>query len=226
MKAELIRGEPIRIAIVNDFELVVAGVNEILKPFAERIEVVELNANTQVVQPVDIVLFDSFGAVLSIDSALDSVGDRWAAERIVLFTWDATDQVQGEARQAGIDAVVSKGLGAADLVEALEAVHRGAGFVVRGGEAIAVDEEPEQRPRRLNWPGRETGLSMREAEMVTLICQGLSNAQIAERSYLSPNSVKSYIRSAYRKMGVSTRAQAVAWGIGHGLLPEMRRKAV
>ena len=67
---------------------------------------------------------------------------------------------------------------------------------------------------------------MRESEMISLICQGMSNAEIAETSYLSPNSVKSYIRSAYRKIGVATRAQAVAWGIQNGLLPEVSRKAV
>ena len=49
--------------------------------------------------------------------------------------------------------------------------------------------------------------------MLALITQGLSNQEIAERSYLSINSVKTYIRTAYRKIGVSRRSQAVAWGM-------------
>ena len=67
---------------------------------------------------------------------------------------------------------------------------------------------------RLVW--RAQGLTCREAEVVALITQGLSNAEIARRSYLSINSVKSYIRTAYRKMGVTTRSEAVLWGVGYG----------
>ena len=59
--------------------------------------------------------------------------------------------------------------------------------------------------------------------MVALIAQGVSNQEIAQRSYLSINSVKSYIRAAYRKMGVDSRTKAVLWGMEHGLTPERGR---
>jgi NarL family two-component system response regulator LiaR len=52
--------------------------------------------------------------------------------------------------------------------------------------------------------------------VLALVCSGLSNAEIAERLHLSPNSVKSYIRSAYRRIEATTRSQAVVWGIEHG----------
>ena len=52
---------------------------------------------------------------------------------------------------------------------------------------------------------------------------GLSNGEIAARTFLSINSVKSYIRSAYRAMGVSTRSQAVLWGIDNGMAPTRMR---
>ena len=81
------------------------------------------------------------------------------------------------------------------------------GTLRRCGLAQPVD------PRRA---AAESGLTRREAEVVALIVRGRSNRQIAEGTRLSPNSVKSYIRSAYRKMGVLTRTQAVAWGIQHG----------
>ena len=70
-----------------------------------------------------------------------------------------------------------------------------------------------------DWPGREFGLTAREAEIIALITQGLTNQEIAERSYLSINSVKTYIRTAYRKMGVASRSQAVLWGVRHGFEP-------
>ena len=64
--------------------------------------------------------------------------------------------------------------------------------------------------------GEAAGLSPREGSVLGLVVSGLSNQQIADQLYLSINSVKTYIRSTYRKVGVSSRAQAVAWGIQHG----------
>ena len=74
-----------------------------------------------------------------------------------------------------------------------------------------------------DWPGREEGLTAREAEVIALITQGLSNSDIASHSSLSINSVKSYIRSAYRKIGVTSRTNAVLWGVEHGFHPDRAR---
>lgn len=60
-------------------------------------------------------------------------------------------------------------------------------------------------------------LSRREQEVLGLICAGLSNQEIAEQLFLSINSVKTYVRTAYRKIGASRRSQAVVWGLNHGL---------
>jgi hypothetical protein len=56
-----------------------------------------------------------------------------------------------------------------------------------------------------------------------LITQGKSNAEIAQLTYLSPNTVKSYIRTIYRKIDVDSRTKAVLWGIGHGFTPDHHR---
>lgn len=69
--------------------------------------------------------------------------------------------------------------------------------------------------------GRDADLSMREADVIALICAGLTNDEIAMRLFLSINSVKTYIRSAYRKMGVSRRSQAILWGHARGFLSSL-----
>ena len=74
-----------------------------------------------------------------------------------------------------------------------------------------------------SWPGRAAGLTPRESEIIALVTAGLSNNAIAERTCLSINSVKSYIRSAYRTMGVDSRSQAVLWGIDNGMAPTRKR---
>ena len=75
----------------------------------------------------------------------------------------------------------------------------------------------------LNWPGRTEGLTDREAEILALITQGKSNAEVAALTYLSPNTVKSYIRTVYRKIDAGSRTQAVLWGIEHGFAPDHHR---
>jgi DNA-binding NarL/FixJ family response regulator len=57
-------------------------------------------------------------------------------------------------------------------------------------------------------------LTARERQVVALIARGYSNREIAGELYLSVNSVKTYIRSAYRKIGVERRTQAVIWWLG------------
>ena len=64
--------------------------------------------------------------------------------------------------------------------------------------------------------GAEAGLSPREVEVLRLIAQGVTNHDIAGTLFLSINSVKTYIRSTYRKIGVANRAQAVAWALQNG----------
>ena len=62
------------------------------------------------------------------------------------------------------------------------------------------------------------GLSAREVQVLSLITAGLTNQEIADRVYVSINSVKTYVRSAYRKIGVNSRSQAAVWGLQHGLV--------
>jgi DNA-binding CsgD family transcriptional regulator len=75
----------------------------------------------------------------------------------------------------------------------------------------------------LDWPGRGEGLSDRESEILALITQGKSNADVARLTYLSPNTVKSYIRTIYRKIDVGSRTQAVLWGVRNGFTPDHHR---
>ena len=64
-------------------------------------------------------------------------------------------------------------------------------------------------------------LTRRETEVLSYIAAGLSNVDIAAELFLSVNSVKSHIRSAYRKIGVNRRVEAVRWAIKHGLEAEV-----
>lgn len=68
--------------------------------------------------------------------------------------------------------------------------------------------------QRSTWQAQ--GLTRRESQVLALIGQGLSNREIAAMLFVTGNTVKSYIRNAYQKIGVVRRAQAVRWAIEHG----------
>jgi DNA-binding NarL/FixJ family response regulator len=64
--------------------------------------------------------------------------------------------------------------------------------------------------------GAEARLTPREADVLADVVMGYSNRELAARQSITANTVKSYVRLVYRKIGVTTRAQAVSWGIRHG----------
>jgi DNA-binding NarL/FixJ family response regulator len=206
----------VRVAVVNDYELVVVGVAALLEPFRDRVEVVELDSGLPVLRDVDVILYDTFGQVQGEGVDIDALVDGGQA-KVIIYSWNLHAGLVRDSLNAGAAAYVSKGLEAEELVEAIERVHAGERLVPDGGGT--VNPKPDS-----SWPGKEHGLTVREAEIVALITQGLSNQEIAERSYLSINSVKTYIRTAYRKIGVERRAQAVLWGIKHGFEPDVVRR--
>jgi len=207
---------PIRVAIVNDYEMVVAGVAAMLAPHHDRVNVVELDSGLPVLSEVDVILYDTFGQIQGDGVDLEDLVHGTDA-RVVIFSWNLQPELVRKAVERGASGYLSKGMSAESIVTCLEAVH--------GGETIVPRESAESVDHGAagEWPGREFGLTAREAEVLALITQGLSNQEIADRTYLSINSVKTYIRTAYRKIDVTRRSQAVAWGMRHGFEPDRMR---
>ena len=209
--------QPVRVALMNDFEVVVAGLQKMLAPYGDRIRVVELDSLLPVHTPVDVLLYDAFGRERVSGPVEQVISDTDA--KVIIYTWHLDPALVREALDKGAVGCLSKTIDALDLVSAIEKVH--AGSVVVSDTDPQVAREAEIRDG--DWPGRDHGLSARESEVLCLIAQGLSNQEIADRAYLSINSVKTYIRSAYRKIGVERRTQAVLWATRNGLVPNKSR---
>lgn len=197
----------ITVAIVNDYPLVVEGLAQLLSA-DRRFDLIELNSMIDAEQSVDIVLFDAFGQNPISDIARLQNNPKFG--HVVVYTWRVSPDLVSAVIGTGVSGYISKAADAESLCDALVRVH--------GGEQVIEPTDLEEIGNG-DWPGRSQGLSLREAEVVSMITQGVTNEEIAKACYLSINSVKSYIRSAYRKMGVERRAQAVLWGVEHGMLP-------
>ncbi len=208
--------EPITIALVDDYDIVLLGVAKIIDQYRDRVIVVEIDSNERVADAADIVLYDAFAQPESDREEIGVLVANPHARRVVVYTWNFDPGLIESARRQGVHGYLSKALPARDFIAALEAVH--------AGEVVISD--PPGRARAvtgLDWPGKHEGLTEREAEILALITQGLSNSEVSARTFLSPNTVKSYIRTVYRKIGVSSRTQAVLWGVDNGFSPDHHR---
>jgi DNA-binding NarL/FixJ family response regulator len=205
----------IRLAIVNDYEVVVHGLASMLRSYNDRIEVVEVDANVHPTSEVDIALFDTFAQSFRDRERISRLVSDPRVAKVVVYTWSADDPAVGQTRVPGISAYISKRLAASDLVAALEKVH--------AGDPVRLQDSGRGPLVGGDWPGREEGLTARESEVLSLITQGFSNNDIVDTTMLSINSIKSYIRSAYRKIGVTSRSRAILWGIDHGFQPDRMR---
>jgi DNA-binding NarL/FixJ family response regulator len=209
-------GRVLRVALVDDYDVVLAGIARMFDQYADRISVAELDATEPVVDDVDIALYDSFAQPEADQDEIRALVDNPRAHKVVVYTWNFDERLVTAALDQGASGYLSKTLTAGELVAALEAID--------GGEQVVSPPPPRNRLSvGLDWPGRSEGLSERESEILALITQGKSNAEIAQLVFLSINSIKTYIRSAYRKIGASSRVEAVLWGIEHGFTPDHRR---
>lgn len=199
---------------MNDYEVVVVGLRTMLEPHADRVNVVEMDSRLPVASDVDVVLYDGFSRE-RVTGPFRAVVEECSAP-VVLYTWHLQPDLVAESLAAGVSGCVSKTASAADLLDALERV-------ARGETVVSPDPGPDAVPLAGDWPGKALGLTARESEVMALIAQGLSNKEVAERAYISLNSLKTHIRSAYRKIGVERRSQAVLWAAQNGFLPATMR---
>lgn len=89
-----------------------------------------------------------------------------------------------------------------------------------GDAVVAVLAEAGQEQRWRPVDLRPAGLTDREVEVLVLVASGRSNAEVAERLFISRRTAEHHLQHVYTKIGASTRAAAALFAVQHGLLPE------
>ncbi len=127
---------------------------------------------------------------------------------ILVLTMSEDPPVLAAALRAGARGYVVKGSEPDDIARALEGVARGQ---VVFGEQIAMAALAQASGRAPSGPGAAfPGLTAREADVLTLLAQGRSNADIAATLFVSPKTARNHVSSILSKLGTATRAEAVA----------------
>jgi two-component system, NarL family, response regulator LiaR len=191
---------PLRVAIVNDYEVVVAGVQGMLSPYPSQVSVVELDVDENPAQAVDVALFDTYGQPGLGLRRVRSLARSNHVGAVAVFTWNMTEAARKAAYDAGAAAVIAKTVPARQLVLSLQAV--------AGGQT--VDSGRFRAAKAGSWPGAHWGLSARESETLALVATGMPNRAIAGAMFVSENTVRTHLKSIFRKLDVSNRSQALA----------------
>jgi DNA-binding NarL/FixJ family response regulator len=215
----------IRIVLVDDEQLVRAGLNLILAAEPDLQVVGEAGDGREGVELVrqldpDIVLMDvQMPGMNGLEATREIVAlGRDETSRVVILTTFDNDEYVYEALRAGASGFLLKRTPAADLVAGVR--------VVAGGEALLAPSvtkrligEFARRPAGdREAPPALDDLTGREREVLGLVAQGLSNAEIAAKLFLSEGTVKTHVKRIFYKMGLRDRAQAVILAYDTGLV--------
>jgi DNA-binding NarL/FixJ family response regulator len=220
-----VSGGQIRILVADDQRVVREGLVMLLG-LLPGVEVVGAAADGEQAAALatelrpDVVLMDLRMPRLDGVQATRRLRDHDPEVAVIALTTYADDRSVVEALRAGARGYLTKDAGADEIRQAVEAVVRG---------EVALDPAVQRQlvealaggaaATGAAAPALPDGLTPREAEVLALIADGLTNAEIAARLVVSEATVKSHVNHLFAKIGARDRAQAVAYAYRHHLAP-------
>ena len=210
----------ISILVVEDDDLVRAGLRAILGAEPDLTVAGEAADGADVVPAVlrlrpDVVLMDVRMPRLDGIQATRLLGERLTdPPKVIVLTTFGTDEYVYEALRAGASGFLLKRARPEQIVEAVRVVARGESLLFPDSVRRLAAASGPPDPRRL-----DAGLTAREREVLALMADGLSNAEIAARLVLGAETVKTHVGSVLAKLGVRDRTQAVVVAYKSGFIP-------
>jgi two-component system, NarL family, response regulator LiaR len=205
----------IRVALVNDYMIVLEGLRALLRSSASEIEVVELDVRKRPKRGVDVTLLDTYGQLGPLGDRVRSLGADSNNGAIVVFSFSDRPEAVRRAMRAGARGFISKAAPRQQIIDGIKAAARGDRVV------LTQRSQHAQIDGTLRWPGRDIGLTERESELLSLLPTGMTNRELGSHLYVSENTIKTQLRSLYAKLSVRNRAQAASLA-GQGILGDHR----
>lgn len=206
---------PIRVLVVDDHEVVREGLVRMLSRLPDIEIVGTAGSGEEAIEKVprlapNVVLLDlRLPGVQGLEVLRTLMALTDPPRVLVLTVHDDEDLVLGASR-LGAMGYVLKNTSRSELATAIRRVAAGGHYF---GEEVIATVLRGARQEALAEP-----LTERELQILRLVTDGLSNKDVGERLYLSPDTVKSHLVNVYRKLGVESRAHAVAVAIRRGLV--------
>lgn len=213
----------IRVLVCDDQALVRSGFRMILEARPDLEVVGEAEDGLQAVELAgqtdpDVILMDVRMPNLDgVEATRRIVGSGSPARVIVLTTYDVDEHVY-DAVRAGASGFLLKDVQPTQLVDAIRVVAAGDALLAPSVTRRLLDKFARSLSDRAPPPDALASLTEREIEVLRLLATGLSNAELAERLFVSEATVKTHVSSVLRKLGVRDRVQAVVLAYEAGLV--------
>jgi len=210
-----------KVLICDDQEIVCEGLERILQddPDISVVgiahdghEALELAAK----EKPDLVLMDLKMPGMNGVQATRKLREQYPDMHVLILTTYADDEWLFDAIRSGASGYLLKDRPRTELIEAIKGTIAGESYI-DPSVAPKVLANVAQTPPSKDQPPR-ISLSRREAEILELLALGLSNANIAQRLFLSEGTVRNYMSALFSKLGVSDRTQAVVVALRYGLV--------
>jgi two-component system, NarL family, response regulator LiaR len=192
----------IRVALVNDYEIVVEGLRALLRPYEPELSVVEIDLKTKPRRTVDVSLLDTYGEIQEVTERVRELAADPTNGAVVVFSFSDHPAAVRAVLRSGAQGFISKAVAATQIVDGIRGAARGQKVVLTHRTQRALI------PPGVNWPGKDRGLTERESELLALLPTGMTNRELAAHLYLSENTIKTQLRALFAKLEVRNRVQA------------------
>jgi len=208
---------PIRVMLVDDHAMVRRGLATFLRVFDDLLLVGEAESGEAAIQlcaevTPDVILMDMVLPGMDGAATTRVIRQQFPRTQVLALTSFKEEELVKNALDAGAIGYLLKDVSADELARAIRAAHGGRSTLSPDVAQVIV-HAAGQPPK----PGLD--LTDRERTVLALMVEGLNNTQIAGRLTVSPSTIKSHVSNILSKLGVSSRTEAVALALRHGLVP-------
>jgi NarL family two-component system response regulator LiaR len=212
------KSNKIHLLIVDDHKVVLNGLRVFLSLYDDIELVAEAKNGRQAVdqcaqhQP-DVVLMDLAMPVMDGPTAIQHIREQFPSIQIIALTSFEEEELVYRAISAGAISYLYKDVEEEELIDAIRAAHKGRSVLAPEAMKALVKQATAQGESET-----VEKLTPREEEILTLVAQGMTNPQIAERLVISPSTVNFHIHNILSKLQVQTRTEAVAYALKNKLI--------